>query len=249
MIPKVIHYIWFGNKRLPLSAKKCIRSWKAKCPEYKIIKWDENNFDISQSKYAKKAFDLKKYAFVSDYARLAILYKYGGIYLDTDVQLLKSLDDLLNKKVFLGFEDNEYVNGAIIGCEKQNDFINLLKRKYDSVDFLDLDQSTIDTIPKTITAELLKLGLVQNGASQTINNSINVYSRDYFYSKNITTGAICLTDNTYSIHHWVASWADKKGNRRRKIDHFFYRHKNIARLCRAIKHPLATAKTLLKRLK
>ena len=112
-IPKIIHYCWFGGKPLPNTAIKCIRSWKKHCPDYEIHCWNEKNFDINVCPYVKEAYEEKAWAFVSDYARLWIIYNYGGIYLDTDVELLKNIDNLLKYDVFMGFENKQYVNTGV----------------------------------------------------------------------------------------------------------------------------------------
>ena len=119
MIPKKIHYCWFGRGELSAKAKKCIKSWKKYCPDYEIIEWNEDNFDVNQNEYTKKVYAEKKYAFLSDFARLKIIYEQGGIYLDVDVEVVKSFDDLLSSKAYFGFESNEYANtGAGFGAEK-----------------------------------------------------------------------------------------------------------------------------------
>ena len=112
MIPKKIHYCWFGRGEKPKLAKKCIESWKKYCPDYEIVEWNEDNFDINQNEYTKYCYNNKKFAFLSDYARLMVVYKEGGIYFDTDVEVVRSFDDLLNNKAFVGFETDEYVKAA-----------------------------------------------------------------------------------------------------------------------------------------
>ena len=136
MIPKVIHYFWFGEQPLTDLAKKCIDSWKKYCPDYEIKLWNEQNYDISKNQYMLQTYKSKKYGFTVDFARLDIIYTYGGIYLDTDVELLKSLDDILNDKCFMGFESNENVAlGLGFGAEAGNEIIYSLMHVYDDLNF------------------------------------------------------------------------------------------------------------------
>ena len=121
MIPKVIHYCWFGGNPIPEKDRRYIEGWKEKCPDYEIIEWNERNYDVSKNKYMAQAYEEKKWGFVSDYARLDLVYQYGGIYFDTDVELLKPLDNLLELEMFCGFESTKYVNFGIgFGAEKEN---------------------------------------------------------------------------------------------------------------------------------
>ena len=136
-IPKVIYYCWFGKGNMPSLAEKCIKSWRKYCPDYKIVCLNEENFDISQNRYAKEAYDAKKWAFVSDYARLKVLFDEGGIYLDTDVELLKPLDKLISDGGFMGFDDNGVVStGLGFGCEKGNQLVGALLKDYDDISFI-----------------------------------------------------------------------------------------------------------------
>lgn len=136
-IPKIIHYCWFGGGAISPENRKCMESWKKYCPDYKIMAWNEQNFDISQNRYAQQAYEAKKYAFVSDYVRLAVLYEYGGIYLDTDVELVRPLDELLELPGFMGFQtNNEIATGLGFGARKGNSVVQALLRDYDALDFL-----------------------------------------------------------------------------------------------------------------
>ena len=136
-IPKIIHYCWFGRGKLPKLAEKCIESWKKYCPQYKIVCWNEDNFDINQNKYAKEAYEAGKWAFVSDYVRLKVLYDEGGIYLDTDVELIKPLDKLIEDGGFMGFDDNGVIStGLGFACEKGNKLIEALLADYDGISFI-----------------------------------------------------------------------------------------------------------------
>ena len=147
-IPKIIHYCWFGGGPISAESQKCMESWKKYCPDYKIMAWNEQNFDISTNRYAQQAYEAKKYAFVSDYVRLAVLYEYGGIYLDTDVELVRPLDELLELPGFMGFQtNNEVATGLGFGARKGNSVVQALLRDYDALDFLKLRVSlTFDGI-------------------------------------------------------------------------------------------------------
>ena len=140
VIPKIIHYCWFGGKPIPEKDQRCIASWKKQCPDYEIRKWDETNYDVSKNQYMKEAYQAEKWGFVPDFARLDIIYNYGGFYLDTDVELLKPLDDLLPNKAVMGFEDGRNVSpGLIIGAEKNHSTIRLLMEVYRDRNFVNQD--------------------------------------------------------------------------------------------------------------
>lgn len=141
-IPKIIHYCWFGGGPISEADRKCMESWKKYCPDYKIIEWNEQNFEISANRYAQQAYEAKKYAFVSDYVRLAVVYEYGGIYLDTDVELVRPLDELLELPGFMGFQNNnEVATGLGFGACKGNPVVQALLRDYDALDFIKADGS------------------------------------------------------------------------------------------------------------
>lgn len=215
MIPKKIHYCWIGGNPLPDSAKKCIKSWKKYCPDYEIIEWNESNYDFTKNRYMKEAFDAKKWGFVPDYARLDIIYQHGGVYLDTDVEIIKSFDDLLKNKGFAGFEDKEYVAlGLGFGAEAGNPVIKHLMESYDALRFIN-DDGTLNMIasPELITETLVELGLQRDGNKQELSDDFMIYPSDYFCPKSLTDGIIRKTLNTYSIHHFDASWFSDKAKK------------------------------------
>lgn len=207
MIPKVIHYCWFGGAPLPQDAIRCINSWKKVCPDYKIVQWNEKNFDVKINQYCLEAYRQKKWAFVSDVARLKIIYDNGGIYLDTDVELLKSLDNLLYYKGYMGMESTGSVNtGLGFGAEKHLPLLKELLNTYDNCMF---DLENLVSCP-VITTELLeRLGFISNGKIQDIAD-IRIFPVEYFAPINLTTRKKIITTNTYSIHHYSASWASKE---------------------------------------
>ena len=214
MIPKKIHYCWVGGKPLPKSAVKCIKSWKKYCPDYEIIEWNETNYDFTKNEYMKQAYEAKKWGFVPDYARLDIIYTCGGIYLDTDVEIVKSFDSLLNLKGFAGFEDDESVAlGLGFGAEKGNAVIKKLRDSYENLSFINEDGSiNLTPAPEVNQPIFDELGLIHNGECQMLDD-FSVFSKDYFCPKSLYDGVIRKTENTYSIHQFDASWFSKEGNK------------------------------------
>lgn len=213
-IPKVIYYCWFGNGKMPKLEEKCLKSWKKHCPDYEIVCINENNFDINQNKYAKEAHNVKKWAFVSDYARLKVLYENGGIYLDTDVELLKSLNPLIEKGGYMGFDDNGIVStGLGFACEKGNELVGELLKDYDNIPFILEDGSyDITPCPDRNTKTLEKLGMDTNVKDQ-IFMGIHMLPEDYLCPLKYYTGKKIITKNTYSIHHFCASWTSATSKR------------------------------------
>lgn len=209
MIPKIIHYCWFGNGELSELAQKCIASWKKYCPDYEIKQWNETNFDISECKYMKQAYEAKKWGFVPDYARNKIIYENGGFYFDTDVEIVKNLDSLLSEKCIISFESYKFVNGGnIIAGEKGNPVLKELFEIYHTTDFYNSD-GTLNTTPSPFynTKVLKAFGLQQNNALQRL-PYVTVYPTEYFCPKDVTTKILKTTSNTYSIHHFDGSWLD-----------------------------------------
>jgi len=207
MIPKVIHYCWFGKGELPDLAKKCIASWKKFMPDWEIKEWNEENFDVNQIQYTKEAYENKKYAFVADFARFYVLEKYGGVYMDVDVELIRPLDDLLHNKTILGFERAGKVNpGLICASEANTLFLNEMIDVYKTLKFLGNDGNlNITTIVEYTTNYLITKGLTNSNRIQLIGETI-IYPIDYFCPIDMITNELIITKNTYSIHHFAASW-------------------------------------------
>lgn len=207
MIPKIIHYCWFGRNPKPKLAKKCIKSWKKYCPDYKIIEWNEDNFDLSSAPlYVRQAYEAKKWAFVTDYVRLWAMFSYGGIYMDTDVEIIKSLDSFLEHEAFSGFEDEKNIQTGIMACEKNFSLFDELLHHYDAIPFLNRDGSmNMTTNVEIITDICTKKGFEPNGKFQTI-EGFALYPSDYFCPLTARDWKIHLTDNTYAIHHFAGSW-------------------------------------------
>lgn len=207
MIPKKIHYCWFGRGEMPELANKCINSWKIFLPEYEIIEWNEDNFDLDEFQYAREAYDSRKFAFVSDVVRLYALYHEGGIYMDTDVEVLKPLDRFLNKPAFFGFEDENYVQTGIMASEKGNKWVKDNLDYYVGKHFVKEDGNLdMTTNVEIIMHYMQTLGLKQNNTYQEFPGLIAIYPKDYFCPKSKSDDKIHLTSNTYTIHHFAASW-------------------------------------------
>ncbi len=206
MIPKKIHYCWFGRGEKPKIAQKCIASWKKYCPDYEIIEWNEDNFDIYTNAYTEMCYTQKKFAFLTDYIRLKVLAQYGGIYFDTDVEVIRSFDDLLDAPAFFGFEDDSHVNtGVGFGCEAHNSAVLAMLTAYDPL--LNGDKGVIGC-PVLNTKALVSLGLNLNGQKQILPNAI-VYPADWFNPYDDPTGRLNKTHNTHSIHWYSKSWLSK----------------------------------------
>lgn len=220
MIPKIIHYCWFGGNPLPESAKKCIASWKKYLPNYEIKEWNEDNFDVNIIPYTQQAYEAKKYAFVSDYARFWILYKYGGLYFDTDVEIIKPLDDIISQGPFMGIEvrakEGEYPQvapGLGLGATPGHELYKILLDKYTTLRFLNEDGSLNQkTIVKYNTEVLQEQGLLPSNEIQIV-SGVWIYPADYFNPLDSLTGKLKLTDNTRSIHWYMNSWSDSSAFR------------------------------------
>ena len=206
MIPKTVHYCWFGRGEKPKLARKCIASWKKFCPDYKIIEWNEENFDVAMNGYTKMCYEEKKYAFLSDYSRLVIVAAHGGLYFDTDVELVKSPDELLSKDAFFGFENEAYVNtGLGFGSVSHGSVVEAMLAEYDTL--LNGKNGTIGC-PKLNTKALVQLGLVQNGLEQKVQDAV-IYPPAFFNPYDSATGELKRTSETVSIHWYAASWMSK----------------------------------------
>lgn len=207
MIPKTIHYCWFGRNPKPELAKKCIRSWKKHCPDYEIIEWNEDNFDISSSPlYVRQAYEAKKWAFVTDYVRLWALTELGGIYMDTDVEVKKPLDKFLHHQAFSGFEDETCIPTGIMACEKGFPLFQKLLDYYSTASFYNPDGTpNLTTNVATITNLCLERGFVPNNTFQVV-EGFALYPKDVFCPVSYQTGKLKNTRNTATIHWFSGSW-------------------------------------------
>lgn len=212
MIPKIIHYCWFGRGKMPDLELKCIDSWKKFLPEYEIHLWNEDNFDINLYSYAAEAYAERKYAFVADVCRLYALKNYGGVYADTDVEILKSLDDLLDKHTaFSGVEDNNYLTSGLMASEKGGQWISDLLDQYKDRSFYLPDGSLdLTTNVEAITKFMRCKGIIIENSFQTIEGYCTIYPSEYFCPKSWLTKEIIITPNTYCIHHFAGSWLPSK---------------------------------------
>ncbi|MBR6669508.1 MAG: hypothetical protein IKL31_02025, partial [Ruminococcus sp.] len=215
IIPQKIHYCWFGGNPIPDKYKKWMESWHKYCPDYEIIEWNENNYNINKNLYMKQAYENKKWGFVPDYARLDIIYNNGGIYLDTDVEIISNLDDLLFQNGFAGFESKNYVNlGLGFGAVKHHKMIKAFMQTYENICFVKEDYS-LNLTPSPIyqTDILLCNGLKKNGEYQIV-NEFTIFPEKTFAAKSVSTRQINTTVYSKSIHHFDASWksSDEKSN-------------------------------------
>lgn len=207
MIPKIIHYCWFGRGEMPELALKCIESWHKHMPDYEYKLWNEDNFDIKSTPYTKEAYEAGKYAFVSDFVRLIALKEYGGIYLDTDVEIFKPLDDLLQDKAFAGFEGSKHlpVGTCIMGSEPHGEWISEYLSSYDGRHFVQEDKNfDMTTNVEALSTLLATKGILMNGLEQHYKD-LHIYPTDFF-SPRLTTGEYFKTENTFCDHLGACSW-------------------------------------------
>lgn len=234
MIPKKIHYCWFGRNPLPESAKKCIASWKKYFPDYEIVEWNEDNYDVNKILYTQQAYVAKKYAFVSDYARFDILYHHGGVYFDTDVEVIKSFDDILANGAFMGCEidgsdslkDERGIAAAPglgIAAAPGLDLYKLILDFYATQCFLNEDGSiNQETVVTKTTKVLCERGMQNIKGIQRV-GEVTIYPKEYFNPMNSNTGKMDITENTHSIHWYNMSWMDSRTKVKSKITRVFHR--------------------------
>lgn len=212
MIPKIIHYCWFGRNSLPKSARKCIASWRRSFPDYEIKEWNEDNFDVNMIPYTAQAYAKRKYAFVSDFARFYILYHEGGLYFDTDVKVIRPMDDIVKRGAFMGMEQTFGVApGLGLGCEKNHPFYKEIIDYYYSLNFLDENGNQMPgTVVKHTTEVFKKYGFVEKKDVQQVAD-IWIYPAEYFDPLDDATGKLSITPNTRSIHLYSKTWVDNYG--------------------------------------
>lgn len=217
MIPKVIHYCWFGKNPIPSTVEKCIESWKRMCPDYKIRRWDESNFDVNEHHFTKAAYDAKAWAFVSDYARLKIVYDNGGIYLDTDVELLKNLDFLLEDQFYIGVQQLGHLctTGLGFGAEQSNHVVQLMLDKYDNLIF-DFNRKREFACPTLNDSVIRDLGYADSDDIVRLEGITVLPSRlvDPISPGNARD---LLCSDTVSIHHYAASWESETNRIKRRL--------------------------------
>lgn len=207
---KIIHYCWFGRGKKSKLIKKCIKSWKKYMPDYKIIEWNEDNFDVNCNPYVKEAYEKKKYAFVSDYVRLKVIYDNGGIYLDTDVELLKRIPDKIVESGYFAKEsENAIATGLGFSAKKYNNIINLIMESYNGEHFINEDGTlnTYTCVNRTMDV-LKKNGYNITPTTKSIDD-IPIFSPEYFCGYDLKTNHYNITSNTISVHHYAATWQSK----------------------------------------
>ena len=221
MIPKVIHYCWFGGNPLPELAQKCIASWRKFFPDYEIKEWNESNFDVNIIPYTAQAYAAKKYAFVSDYARFWVLHREGGIYFDTDVEVIKPMDDIIERGPFMGIEvEAKKVKGAYtmpmvapglgLGAEPKMEFYKKILDYYQNQNYVDQNGKPNNiTVVEHVTGLLIQSGLKASNELQCVDD-IWIYPQDYFNPLNANTGVLKITDNTRCIHWFAKSWCNRR---------------------------------------
>ena len=211
MIPKTIHYCWFGRRKKPPLVRRCISSWEKFCPDFDIAEWNEDNCDIFSVPFAVEAYRAKKYAFVSDVIRLFVLEQYGGVYLDTDVEIVRDISPLMTDEGFIGFENDEYVaSGLVFACVPHHPAVKEMLNAYHGLRFNDSDgEMNMLCCPRLNTDVLERFGLIRNGRGQLV-GGIRVYPADYFNPMDSATGRITYTENTYTVHRYGMSWLPKR---------------------------------------
>lgn len=207
-IPKIIHYCWFGKNPKSKDVEKYIESWRKYCPDYEIREWNESNFDLNESAYCREAYEAKKWAFITDYVRLKALYEYGGFYMDTDVEVVKSLEPLRIFDAVSGYEAPTRIQTGTMGSCRDNEWIGMLLHYYDNRHFFRNDGSLDLTTNVNVITELTsqKYGLIFDGKRKEFGNNMVLLPFDYLCAKDINTGKIKATINTFTIHHFKGSW-------------------------------------------
>ena len=218
MIPKIIHYCWFGRGEKPELAKRCIASWKKFCPDFEICEWNEDNCDYLAMPFMAEAYAAKKYAFVSDVMRLAVLEQYGGVYFDTDVEVVRDISPLLNDEGFIGFENNRFVNsGQVMAAVPHQPVVQAMIEEYKKMHFTNADGSLNAVGCPHLNSDVMeRFGLARSGQEQLV-AGIHVYPADWFNPLDSVTGKLTKTENTYSIHWYSMSWLPKRTQIRAKI--------------------------------
>ncbi|MFD0836291.1 glycosyltransferase family 32 protein [Mariniflexile aquimaris] len=219
MIPKIIHFCWLSNDEFPPVIKKCMNTWKEILPDYEFMLWNTETFKLEDNIWAKQAFDSKKYAFAADYIRLYAVYNYGGIYLDTDIEVIKSFNDLLERPYIIGTEGLGIIEAGIFGAEKKCLWVKQCLDYYTGKTFINKDgtYNTL-TLPRIMMAQISKVRTIKEIHPNNLtvsehkkdNSILFMFPKDFFCAKDHGTGIIKKTDNTYSIHHFAMSWVPKK---------------------------------------
>lgn len=207
LIPPVIHYCWFGGKEMPDLYKYCMESWHTYCPDYEIKEWNETNCDVAETTFTQQAYEVGKFGFVPDYFRLKIIFENGGIYLDTDVEVLKNLDDLRYNHAFCGLQfPGEAALGLGFGAEKGNKIIHFLMQRYETMNFVN-QEGSLEEVPSPIyqTQDLFQLGMKYGNCLQSV-DKMTIYPIEVLSPQSIITREQCITEYSYTMHHYDGSW-------------------------------------------
>lgn len=221
-IPKVIHYCWFGGGRMPDQYRRWMESWSRHCPDYEIIEWNEKNYDVRKNQYVRQAYEAGKWAFVSDYARVDIVYEHGGVYLDTDVELTRNIDEMLRNDAFCGFQDFQYVAyGLGFGAKRGNPIVGEIREYYDHADFVSGDGTLNQTPCPVVQTEIMqKHGLVRNGEFQVVDGMAVYPSRVLCGMSPYSFRIERSLEHTYAIHHFSGSWNAEGRQRKKRIQSY-----------------------------
>lgn len=224
MIPKKIHYCWFGGQPLTDDAKSMIATWRRYCPDYEIIEWNESNFNVNENDYVREAYEAKKWAFVTDYVRLKALYEQGGFYMDTDVEIVKSLDPLRVYDAVSGYESQTSISTGTMGACRDNEWIGMLLQDYSTRHFIlsdgTYDMTTNVVVITRLTVEYYNLKL--DGMRKTFGENMILLPFDYLCAKSYLTGEVMRTNNTYTIHHFKGSWLTDEKKRQVRLRREYY---------------------------
>ncbi|MBQ7857967.1 MAG: glycosyl transferase [Oscillospiraceae bacterium] len=215
MIPPIIHYCWFGHGEMPPLMKRCLKSWKRNCPDWQIIQWNEDNFDVNSTVWTKQAYEAKKYAFVSDYVRLKVLTEMGGVYVDTDLQLLKPLTPYIEHDMFVGFENRNSVASCIIGAKANHLVIAAWLEYYSHREFFANGQMHSEPNVVFMTNDLIARGLVMDNTRQNI-DGVDIYPQSWFCPQNMEGENRKRDNNTVAVHHFTSTWRSAQGRKSMK---------------------------------
>ena len=210
-IPKIIHYVWVGNNEKPKDIKRCMETWKKHLKDYEIIEWNEKNFDINSNKFVKEAYESKKWAYVSDYIRAYAIYNYGGIYLDTDVLVVESLDSLLKNKAFVGYENPQYPFTAVFGAEKNHPFLKSILDYYEHLSFeFDANDQYKNVNTKTVSDILIEeYGCELGNKEQLLRTGIKVYKDNVLCNP---------SEDSKTIHIFTGTWLEGESNFKKNLN-------------------------------
>ncbi|MCR5666509.1 MAG: glycosyl transferase [Eubacterium sp.] len=218
MIPKIVHYCWFGGNEMPEKVKKCIATWHEKLPDYELMEWNEENFDVHSSDYVREAYENKKYAFVSDVARAQALKEYGGIYLDTDVVVFRSFDEILDNRCVFGFEYGNWIATSFMACEPNHPALEIFVSSYEGAHFVNEDGSfNMTTNVQRLTQILEERGLKRENEKQELEDGIVIYPIEYFSPYDYVNCIMEQTDKSICAHLFFVTWMSKKEQRKKAL--------------------------------